>query len=59
MPDEDRDKRRARAEHGWIGEPQPKREWHTPGWLSEKGGPSHFHSGISSESVDGNNALRD
>ena len=32
------------AEKGWIGEPQPKKEWHTPGWLSEKGtGHSHFH----------------
>ena len=35
------------AERGWIGEPQPEKEWHTPAWLSEKGGPSHFHSGIS------------
>ncbi|OBB80297.1 hypothetical protein A5760_19615 [Mycobacterium colombiense] len=36
------------AERGWIGEPQPTKEWHTPGWLSEKGtGHSHFHSGIS------------
>jgi hypothetical protein len=36
------------AERGWIGEPQPQKEWHTPGWLSEKGtGHSHFHSGIS------------
>ena len=33
------------AERGWIGEPQPPQEWHTPGWLSEKGtGRSHFHS---------------
>jgi hypothetical protein len=35
------------AERGWIGDTQPEKEWHTPGWLSEKGGPSHFHSGIS------------
>jgi hypothetical protein len=34
------------AERGWIGDPQPEKEWHTPGWLSEKGGPSHFHSAI-------------
>lgn len=34
------------AERGWIGEAQPEKDWHTPGWLSEKGGPSHFHSGI-------------
>ncbi len=32
------------AERGWIGQPQPVKEWHTPGWLREKGGPSHFHS---------------
>jgi hypothetical protein len=25
------------AERGWIGEPQPEKEWHTPGWLREKG----------------------
>ncbi len=32
------------AERGWIGDPQPEKEWHTPGWLSEKGtGHSHFH----------------
>ena len=24
------------AEKGWIGEPQPEKEWHTPGWLSER-----------------------
>jgi hypothetical protein len=36
------------AKRGWIGEPQPEKEWHTPGWLREKGtGHSHFHSGIS------------
>jgi hypothetical protein len=40
------------AQRGWIGDPQPENEWHTPGWLSEKGGPSHFHSGISGKSVD-------
>jgi hypothetical protein len=35
------------AEKGWIGEPQPETQWHTPGWLSEKGtGFSHFHAGI-------------
>jgi hypothetical protein len=33
------------AERGWIGEPQPEKEWHTPGWLREKGtGHSHFLS---------------
>ena len=21
------------AERGWIGEPQPPREWHTPAWV--------------------------
>jgi hypothetical protein len=32
------------AEKGWIGEPQPEKEWHTPGWLSKKAtGHSHFH----------------
>jgi hypothetical protein len=36
------------AERGWIGDPQPEKEWHTPGWLREKGtGYSHFHSGMS------------
>jgi len=40
------------AERGWIGEPQPEKEWHTPAWLSEKGGPSHFHSGISTLEAD-------
>jgi hypothetical protein len=31
------------VERGWIGEPQPEKEWHTPGWLREKGtGHSHF-----------------
>jgi hypothetical protein len=28
------------AERGWIGEPQPAREWHTPGWVKEGG--RHF-----------------
>jgi hypothetical protein len=28
------------AERGWIGDPQPEKEWHTPGWLSEKGAPA-------------------
>jgi hypothetical protein len=28
------------AERGWIGEPQPAREWHTPGWVKEGG--KHF-----------------
>jgi hypothetical protein len=33
------------AERGWIADPPPQREHHTPGWLSEKGtGRSHFHS---------------
>jgi hypothetical protein len=33
------------AERGWIGDPQPEKEWHTPGWLREKGtGHSHFHN---------------
>jgi hypothetical protein len=33
-----------KAMRGWIGDPQPSEEWHTPGWLSEKGsGYSHFH----------------
>ena len=33
------------AERGWLGEPQAKKEWHTPGWLREKGtGHSHFLS---------------
>jgi hypothetical protein len=33
------------AERGWIGEPQPEKEWHTPGWLREKGtGHNHFLS---------------
>ena len=37
--------RRLSAERGWIGLPQPTTEWHTPGWLAEKGtGHSHFHS---------------
>ncbi len=41
--------RRLSAERGWIGEPQPAKEWHTPGWLCEKGsGHSHFHSPLSS-----------
>jgi hypothetical protein len=32
------------AERGWIGDPPPQQEHHTPGWLSEKGtGRSHFH----------------
>jgi hypothetical protein len=32
------------AERGWIVDPPPQREHHTPGWLSEKGtGRSHFH----------------
>lgn len=32
------------AERGWIADPPPQREHHTPGWLSEKGtGHSHFH----------------
>jgi hypothetical protein len=35
------------AERGWIGDPQPEKEWRTPGWLSEMGGPNHFHSGVS------------
>jgi hypothetical protein len=25
------------AERGWIADPPPRREHHTPGWLSEKG----------------------
>jgi hypothetical protein len=25
------------AERGWIGEPQPPREWHTPGWVKTGG----------------------
>ena len=33
------------AERGWIADPPPQRQHHTPGWLSEKGtGRSHFHS---------------
>jgi len=28
------------AERGWIGEPQPIREWHMPGWV--KTGGRHF-----------------
>jgi hypothetical protein len=28
------------AERGWIGEPQPPKEWHTPGWV--KTGGRHF-----------------
>lgn len=33
------------AKRGWIGDPQPDKEWHTAGWLREKGtGHSHFHS---------------
>ena len=24
------------AEKGWIGEPQPEKEWHTPGWLARE-----------------------
>ena len=33
------------AERGWIADPPPRPEHHTPGWLSEKGtGHSHFHS---------------
>ena|ERR1700758_2322966 len=28
------------AERGWIGEPQPPKEWHTPGWV--KTGGQHF-----------------
>jgi len=33
------------AQQGWITDnPPTQREWHTPGWLSEKGtGRSHFH----------------
>jgi len=32
------------AERGWIADPPPQQEHHTPGWLSEKGtGRSHFH----------------
>lgn len=56
--------RRLSAERGWLGPPQPEKEWHTPGWLREKGGPSHFHSGISTlklteEQEAKNAALRD
>lgn len=28
------------AERGWIGDPQPPKEWHTPGWV--KTGGQHF-----------------
>jgi hypothetical protein len=28
------------AERGWIGDPQPPKEWHTPGWV--KTGGRHF-----------------
>jgi hypothetical protein len=28
------------AERGWIGEPQPTREWHMPGWV--RTGGRHF-----------------
>lgn len=42
------------AERGWIGEPQPEKEWHTPGWLREKGsGRSHFHSPVQSATSPG------
>ena len=50
------------AEKGWIGEPQPEKEWHTPGWLAEKGtGHSHFHSHIlpDENSVAALNVLRE
>lgn len=28
------------AERGWIGDPQPPKEWHMPGWV--KTGGRHF-----------------
>ena len=28
------------AERGWISDPQPPKEWHTPGWV--KTGGRHF-----------------
>ncbi len=28
------------AERGWIGDPQPPKEWHIPGWV--KTGGRHF-----------------
>jgi hypothetical protein len=32
------------AERGWIADPPPQQEHHTPGWLGERGtGRSHFH----------------
>jgi hypothetical protein len=40
------------AEKGWIGEPQPEKEWRTPGWLREMGtGHCHFHGRVQSSKL--------
>ena len=47
------------AERGWIADPPPQREHHTPGWLSEKGtGRSHFHSDKYAAKQEEEDALR-
>ena len=48
------------AERGWMAEPPPQRDWHTPGWLCEKGsGRSHFRSAkYAANSVDTGEAGR-